>query len=240
MAVAGWSIRSVFGRPAHLVRSGVAAFRGAPDRLFDLDAFDRAQHGAPPRWDRCAALMRAAMERAGVREGRLLEIGGRKKPLRRFFPDFDYVALDMAEDVTPGFDIIVADITSCPQIPSKSFDVIISLDVFEHIDRPWLAAAEITRLLKPGGVTAHSTLFSWRYHPCPIDYWRFSPAGLRSLFPRLKCLNASFDYSERRFNMTKVSRHGIGLDELGGWRENVRVHYAGMRRRRKASAPHAG
>ena len=39
---------------------------------------------------------------------------------------------------------------------------------------PWLAAAEIARILKPGGLAITHTLFSWRNHPCPIDYWRFS------------------------------------------------------------------
>ena len=74
----------------------------------------------------------------------------------------------------------------------------LSSDVFEHIDRPWLAAAEIARILKPGGVAITHTLFSWRSHPCPIDYWRFSQECLELLFGDLECLETGYDLSERR------------------------------------------
>src|SRR5581483_8934063 len=79
-------------------------------------------------------------------------------------------------DLTAGNvpDTLQADITNCPQIPDASYDIVISCDVFEHIDRPWLAAAEISRILRPGGIVLTRTVWSWRNHPCPIDYWRFS------------------------------------------------------------------
>lgn len=206
-------------------------------RLVDLAKIDELYKAAPSRRERCLAVFQAALDRAGLTGGRLLEIGGRRNPLKEHFPGFEYHALDIADGFSRDVEVIVADITGCPEIPSKSYDAIFSIDVFEHIDKPWLAAAEITRLLKNGGVTAHSTLFSWRYHPCPIDYWRYSPAALKSLFPNLKALHATFDYSERRRNVTTVSRRGEPPDELGGWRENVRVHYAGMKPARKRKRP---
>lgn len=209
----------------------------AGSRQVDLAAIEDKYLDAPGRQDRCLAVFKAAMERAKLSKGRLLEIGGRRNPLKEHFPGFDYHALDIADGFSPDIEVIVADITKCPEIPDASYDAIISIDVFEHIDKPWLAASEITRILKPGGITAHSTLFSWRYHPCPIDYFRFSPEALKSLFPDLKHLHASFDYTERRRNVTTVSRRGEPNDELGGWRENVRVHYAGAKPRKKRTPP---
>lgn len=198
-------------------------------RRVDLAAIEDAYKSAPGRQERCLAVFHDAMARAKLTRGLVLEIGGRRNPLKEHFPGFDYHALDIADGFSPDVEVIIADITRCPEIPSESYDAIFSIDVFEHIDKPWLAGAEISRLLKPGGVTAHSTLFSWRYHPCPIDYFRFSPEALKSLFPDLRPLHASFDYTERRRNVTTVARKGEPNDELGGWRENVRVHYAGMK-----------
>ena len=73
-----------------------------------------------------------------------------------------------------------------------------SSDVFEHIDRPWLAAQEIARILRPGGIAITHTLFSWRNHPCPIDYWRYSAECLEFLFGDLTCLEKGYDLSQRR------------------------------------------
>ena len=214
---------------ANLPTLGEIKAKASNLRLVDFDDIDNRYLAQPPRIERCLAPIRQSLARARLTGGRMLEIGGRNNPLKEHFPEFEYHALDLSPDVTPGLDVIVADITACPEIPSGSFDLIISVDVFEHIDKPWLAAAEISRLLKPGGVTGHSTLFSWRYHPCPIDYWRFTPEALKSLFPELKPLHAEFDYAERRRNVDKVSRRGAPPDELGGWRENVRVHYVGFK-----------
>ena len=180
----------------------------------------------PIRTKRVGKAIRACVEEAGITEGRILEIGGRSNPYRELFSNFDYVHLDLEQT---GEDVIVADITQCPDIPSESFDVILSVDVFEHINRPWKAAEEITRLLKPGGLTYHSTLFAWRYHPCPIDYWRFSPACMEFLFSDLESVVARFDKTERRRNITGNGRHRLKEDAFGGWRENWRIHYAGRK-----------
>ncbi len=195
-----------------------------------LKALEEKWQKATPRWDRVRNVALDALKAGSVTEGRMLEIGGRLNPRNKDFPQFDYHALDFenapgAEGVT----VMTGDITNCPHIPDNSFDFILSFDVFEHIDRPWLAAAEIRRLLRPGGVTVHSTLFSWRYHPCPIDYWRYTAEGLKSLFD-LECLHSSFDYSERRRDVRGQGKNAMPPDALGGWRENVRVHYAGIKR----------
>jgi len=66
--------------------------------------------------------------------------------------------------------------------------------------RPWLAAAEIARILKPGGLAITHTLFSWRNHPCPIDYWRFSKECLEFLFADPECLETGYELRERRLD----------------------------------------
>jgi SAM-dependent methyltransferase len=180
----------------------------------------------PPRTTRIGEHIKTLLAESGVTKGRILEIGGRANPYTDLFPDFEYVCLDLVE-TGPG--VIRGDITNCPEIESGSFDAIVSVDVFEHIREPWLAAPEIVRLLRPGGFTYHSTLFSWRYHPCPVDYWRYTPEALSFLFKDLTVMSAEFDTVERRRNLIGKGQHRITPDAFGGWRENWRVFYAGVK-----------
>lgn len=68
-------------------------------------------------------------------------------------------------------------------IPTNSLDVVIADQVLEHVERPWLAAPEIHRVLKPGGVAMVATPGMYPIHPSPLDCWRIMPDGYRVLFP---------------------------------------------------------
>lgn len=212
-----------FLNPARVVAPSQAA------RLRDMAELKENWRDQPERGERILKQTLSILSEAGLSGGKMLEIGGRLNPRDKDFPGFEYHALDLEDVPDAGVKVAVGDITNCPHIPDESYDFIFSLDVFEHIDKPWLAGSEITRLLKPGGVTFHSTLFAWRYHPCPIDYWRYTPEGLASLFDGLTQLYADFDTTERRRDLLGRGQFKIEPDALGGWRENVRVHYAGMK-----------
>lgn len=193
-------------------------------------AFEEQQwQRVPRRPQRIRFWLLAGLGMSQVSGGRFLEVGGRSNPFSDVItgPAWDYWNLDLK----PGDDrSIVADITSCPEIAEGSFDVVASNDVLEHIDRPWLAAAEMYRILRPGGLVFVSTLFSWRYHPCPRDYYRFTLDGLRVIFGDFEELSSEWDVTERRRNIDRLSKHSpVGLDALGGWRENVRVLFVGRK-----------
>ncbi|WP_375430930.1 class I SAM-dependent methyltransferase [uncultured Friedmanniella sp.] len=167
--------------------------------------------------------------------GDVLEIGGHrlaKCAVAEFpAPRFAYHDLNLAASDIP--DTIIADITDCrATIPDESFDVVFSSDVFEHIDRPWLAAEEISRILKPGGIAITWTLFSWRNHPCPIDYWRYSAECLEFLFGGLELLEKGYDLSDRRADQPGFWGSGmdsVPVDHLGGWREHWAVYHVGRK-----------
>lgn len=182
----------------------------------------------PTRNDRIDEHLRNMLDKAGISGGRVLEVGGRNHLRGHVFPPdrFHYDNLD----IVPELATLPGDITACPQIADGLFDVIVSIDVFEHVKQPWLAAGEITRLLAPGGLTYTSTLFSWRYHPCPVDFWRFTPDALDFLFADLTRLDSGFDLTERRRDFRKKSvADPAPVDALGGWRENVRVFHAAVK-----------
>ncbi|MHB8522752.1 MAG: class I SAM-dependent methyltransferase [Limisphaerales bacterium] len=115
-------------------------------------------------------------------QGRLLDLGCGNAPYGRWFRSRveSYIAVDhppVGERAQVG--------ASAERLPftDAAFDTILCTQVLEHVPRPWLAAAEITRLTKPAGILILSCPQYWEMHEVPHDYFRFTPFGLRVLFP---------------------------------------------------------
>jgi SAM-dependent methyltransferase len=79
-----------------------------------------------------------------------------------------------------------------------SFDAVICLEVLEHVRHPELAASEIARVLRIGGVLLLTTPFLTSYHGKGSrsqahedypDFWRFTHEGLAALFSSFTTLN---------------------------------------------------
>jgi SAM-dependent methyltransferase len=87
-------------------------------------------------------------------------------------------------DFQSGIDVdVLADIHALSQVFARdSFDFIICCSVFEHVQRPWIAAHEIARVLKPGGCIYVQTHNAFPIHAYPYDYWRFTREALATLF----------------------------------------------------------
>ena len=137
-------------------------------------------------------------------------------------------------DIIPGNEnVIVGDICNCPEISDDTFDVCFSMDVFEHLKEPWNAAAECIRITKPGGILIHRTLFSYRYHPSPVDFWRFSSNGLEYLFNRsgkTETILKGYDIrGRRRDHRGSNANNKPPIDWLGGFRENWQVLWVGRK-----------
>jgi SAM-dependent methyltransferase len=77
--------------------------------------------------------------------------------------------------------------------PGEQFDVIFTVACFEHFAMPWLAATEIAKMLKIGGVLLVATHFSFGSHERPWNFFQFSDMGLRVLFSEalgFECIDA--------------------------------------------------
>ncbi len=73
------------------------------------------------------------------------------------------------------------------------FDSVISTQVFEHLEYPEKAAAETSRVLKPGGFLL-ITVPQWNeLHEEPHDYWRYTSFGVKSLFERNGFSTVAYD-----------------------------------------------
>lgn len=66
------------------------------------------------------------------------------------------------------------------------FDHVECLSVLEHSPRPWLLAANIQRLMKPGASLFVAVPLVWGIHGYPNDYWRMTPEGVKLMFPEIR------------------------------------------------------
>jgi SAM-dependent methyltransferase len=84
---------------------------------------------------------------------------------------------------------IIGDITKT-NFEDNSWDVIVCVQVIEHVKNIWDIPQEMRRILKPGGMAIIDTPFMYPYHAEPPsfgDYWRLTKDGMRVLFE--SCFN---------------------------------------------------
>jgi SAM-dependent methyltransferase len=85
-------------------------------------------------------------------------------------------------DMRPGPGVDRVEDLEALSLADGSAGTVVCIDTLEHVRRPRLAAAEMTRVLAPGGLLVVATCFRFPVHRHPADYWRFTPDGLRELF----------------------------------------------------------
>ncbi|TDK39136.1 class I SAM-dependent methyltransferase [Rhizobium deserti] len=119
---------------------------------------------------------------------RVLEVGtlqavpGRSTHSMSLFPSVqpkNYVRLDIIDG--PDVDV-VGDLHKLPNDWNNRFDCFVAHAVFEHLERPWIAAKEVARVLAPGGRFLVKTHQCFPIHGYPSDFFRFSDAALRLIF----------------------------------------------------------
>lgn len=112
--------------------------------------------------------------------------GGYEKECESFLlnhPRINYYCLDIQPPKRSSS--IQGDITDETLSIQQTFDIIYTKDTFEHILNPWDATKNIKTLLNENGIFICIVPFSWRYHACPVDCYRYSHTGLRYIFERL-------------------------------------------------------
>jgi SAM-dependent methyltransferase len=136
--------------------------------------------------------------RTQVSSGRLLEIGcAYGYFLDEAKKNFDVTGIEISETAVAackasGLNVLRGDVSDASMRGLGMFDVIVMLDVIEHVPDPAEVMALCSRHLEPGGIVVLSTGdFSslaarvtgpkWRLMTPPQHLWFFTPSSLRAL-----------------------------------------------------------
>jgi SAM-dependent methyltransferase len=122
-----------------------------------------------------------------IPQPRVLELGTMRSIPTRSTRHDDWVphaSQYLGTDIAPGADVdIVADVHRLTEtVGQEQFDIIISCSTFEHFKYPHLAAHEVMKALKIGGILFIQTHQTFPLHGYPYDYFRFSREALAGLF----------------------------------------------------------
>lgn len=90
-----------------------------------------------------------------------------------------YTGADMVEGL--NVDVVLKSPYDWSNIPANSADFVISGQMLEHVEFPWLTFIEINRALKPGGLCCIIAPSSGIMHNFPLDCYRYYPDGMAAL-----------------------------------------------------------
>ena len=119
---------------------------------------------------------------AGLLHGRLLDNGCGNQPYRQWYEPFvdEVVTLD----ATTGDGVAVLGFADQLPFADQSFDSVLATEVFEHVQNVERAAAEMFRVLRPGGIALVTVPYLYPTHEAPYDFRRFTHFGLADLVRR--------------------------------------------------------
>jgi SAM-dependent methyltransferase len=183
------------------VVAGVPALVDFEHSVLDADRLRAVEGASAVRRSRLAAPLRRLLHPANTtapanvarmeellkadtpdRHPRILVVGGGTvgDGLEQLYADgevdlisFDVYASEATQFVGDGHSIPLAD---------GSVDGVVIQAVLEHVLEPTVVAAEIHRVLRPGGIVYADTPFLQQVHEGPYDFTRFTDSGHRFLF----------------------------------------------------------
>lgn len=150
------------------------------------------------------------------------DVNGCYKP---FFdrPQWRYVGLDLVAG--PNVDVVLESPYRLP-FASHSVDVIVSGQVFEHVEFFWLTWLEMVRILKPGGLIFLLAPSRGPEHRYPQDCWRFYPDSYRALakYADVELLEVSTDWTPHPADDSAAWGDTVGVfrQKPLGWMKRIR------------------
>jgi len=157
--------------------------------------------------------------------GDILHVGCGRKPLKRLYPQYNWVGLD----IRPVGDI-VGDAHAMP-IEDAAYDTVVCLNVLQKCASPVMVVRECARVLKPGGhllLSAPNTFMDdhkslWNIKLAGMDYL-ISQAGLKGVDEGIRGEGRLFSVEFNAFKRYYKFAFNTN-DEFQGWLDEMDLRY---------------
>jgi SAM-dependent methyltransferase len=103
---------------------------------------------------------------------------------------FEVIEIDIDPKRNPDYVISIEDMS---KFKNNEFDIILCLEVLEHVENPFKGIEESYRVLKKDGLFIGSTPFLFPIHDEPYDFYRYTRYGLKKMFSKF----SSFKVKEK-------------------------------------------
>jgi len=110
--------------------------------------------------------------------GKILDVGAGGQIVRTTVESMGY----QYDSLNLGFGTydVIKDPYHWTMISDNTYDYVISLTAFEHIEFPWLTFLEMVRVTKKNGIIYILAPSTGPIHPNTLDCWRYFPDGMRA------------------------------------------------------------
>ena len=176
---------------------------------------------------------------------RVLDIGGGnglylKRMLDRV-PDFkfEYWSIELSPNRKEDTELVLDICEPLDVSELEKFDIVFSHNAFEHFHEPMIAAENMSKLTRDGGIVLNKTVFACYHHNAPQDYFRFTDTAMDYMHTKYGYTTIECGYDLRYRRQMKLGSPDPAcappIDWLGGFTEKWFVFYIG--RKTANSAP---
>lgn len=110
--------------------------------------------------------------------GKILNVGGSRGRSKLYLSSgVKVITVDINKKFKPD---VVADVQKLP-FKNNTFDLVIALELFEHVKKPEKGIGECVRVLKKGGYFIFSMPFLYPFHADPFDWQRWTKVKIKDV-----------------------------------------------------------
>jgi len=111
--------------------------------------------------------------------GKILDVGGSGSIIIKAVEEMGHKYESL--NLNGGTYVVPEDPYHWTMIKDNTYDYVISITAFEHIEFPWLTFLEMVRVTKKNGIIYIIAPSLGMMHPNSLDCWRYFPDGIRAL-----------------------------------------------------------
>jgi SAM-dependent methyltransferase len=159
------------------IQNDIPLFTPLPDGMVPFDKRERGPELGTP-WRQANWRFLEKTLATMPLDALILDVGAGRGDFAELFNNRHYLSLDVY--AYPEIDVVCDLLTSVP-LRASSFDVIVLMNVLEHVEHSRELLVVLARLLKPGGRLVMAVPFLLKIHQAPYDFARYTQFALEKL-----------------------------------------------------------